>query len=127
VSLIFAGRNLLRHQLKMDSSSSSRKIPRPWFIKGLPDRGKIVYKQTTFHNSQRGPCTLKFAHPSATITGIACYPVADANIQAPEATVTEGGVNCKHVHIYLKPEEEGNWAYELTILAEENHETRAQQ
>ena len=127
MSLIFAGRNLLRHQLKMGAWFSSKKIPRPRLVEGYPGRGKTVYQRQVFHSSQKRPYTFHFAHPSATITGIACCPVADENIQTPEATVTGGGVNCKHVRIYLEPTEKGEWAYDLAIKAEENHETKPSQ
>jgi hypothetical protein len=62
-----------------------------------------------------------------TITGIACFPVKDKNIQSPEATVTGGGVNRKHVRIYLEPAEKGEWAYDLAIKGEENYETTSSQ
>jgi len=65
-----------------------------------------------------GPYTFQFTHPAVTITGIACYPVENKKIQSPEATVTGGGVNWKHVHIYLEPTEKGEWAYDLAIKAE---------
>jgi len=100
---------------------SSKEIPRPSIVEGHPGRGKVVYKREVFHSSQRGPYTFEFTHPSATITGIACCPVEDEKIQAPEATVTGGGVNWKYVHVYLEPREKGEWAYELAINAEENH------
>ena len=103
---------------------SSKKIPRPRLVEGLPGRGKIVYQREVFHSSQKRPYTFHFTYASSAIAGIACIPVADENIQSPEATVTEGGINCKHVHIYLEPIEKGEWAYELAINAEENHETR---
>jgi hypothetical protein len=79
---------------------SSKEIPRPEHVEGHPNRGKIVYKRESVHSSQKRPYTLQFTHCSATITGISCYPVKDKKIQAPEATVTAGGVNCKHVHIW---------------------------
>ena len=96
---------------------SSKEIPRPRLLEGLPGRGKIVYKREVFHSSQKRPYTFHFQSPS-TITGIACYPVEDEKIQAPEATVKEGGVNWKHVHIYVEPTEKGEWAYDLAINAE---------
>jgi hypothetical protein len=128
VSLIFAGRTLLGQKLKMGGWFSSKKIPQPRLVEGHPGHGKIVYQREQFHSSQKRPYTFKFTNPSVTtITGIACCPVADEKIQAPEATVTEGGVNCKHVHIYLEPTEKGEWGYVLAISAEENLETKASQ
>jgi hypothetical protein len=106
---------------------SSRKIPRPSLAEGHPGRGIFVYQREVFHSSHKKPYTFKFTIPTGTITGIACYPVKDKKIQSPEATVTEGGVNCKYVHVYLEPIEKGEWAYELAIRAEEDHETKAPQ
>lgn len=118
---------MLLHQLKMGAWFSSKKIPRPSLVEGLPGRGKVVYKREVFHSSRRRPYTFKFIHSSAMITGLACCPVRDEKTQAPEATVTEGGVNWKHVHIHMKPTEEGDWAYELAINAVLNHETGVSQ
>jgi hypothetical protein len=100
--------------------SQPEKIPRPCFVEGICNRGKVVYRQKVSHDSQKGPYKLEFSYPSSTITGIACCPVANEKIQSPEAAVTAGGVNCKYVHIYLEPLEEDEWAYELAISAEEN-------
>jgi hypothetical protein len=119
VSLIFAGRTLLRQKLKMGAWFSSKNIPRPRLVEGHPGHGKIVYQREDFHSSQKRPYTFEFTNPSVTtITGIACCPVEDNKIQAPEATVTRGGVNWKYVHIYLEPTEEGEWRYALAISAE---------
>jgi hypothetical protein len=118
--LIFAGRNLLSHQLKMGNWYSSRKIPRFCFVEGYPGRGKFVYEGEVYRNSHVGPYTFKFDSPTGIITGISCCPVKDEKIQSPEATVTEGGVNCKYVHIRLEPREEGDWACKLVIAAEDD-------
>jgi len=111
----------------LSSWFSSKKIPRSSLVEGISGCGNVLYKRQVFHSSRKGPHTFEYTHPSATITGIACCSVEDKNIQAPEATVTGGGVNWNHVRIYLEPTEEGNWAYELAIKGEENHETRGSQ
>jgi hypothetical protein len=127
VSLIFAGRTLLRQKLKM-GGWFSKKVPRPSLVEGHPRHGKIVYQREVFHSSQKRPYTFEFTNPLVTrITGIACCPLPDKKIQAPEATVSDGGVNSKHVHIYLEPTEKGEWGYVLAISAEENLETKASQ
>jgi len=104
---------------------SSKKVPRLRLIEQLPGRGKVVYQREIFHSSQKEPYIFEFTHPSGTITGIACCPVEDEKIQSPEATVKSGGLNCEHVCIYLERTEKGEWAYQLAISAEENHETKA--
>jgi hypothetical protein len=98
---------------------SKKEIPRPSLIEGVPGRGKVVYKREVFHTAEKKPHTFRFAHPTGPITGIACTPVKDEQIQSPEATVTEGGLHHKHVHIYLEPTQKGPWAYQLAINAEE--------
>ena len=119
MSLVFAGRNLLRYQLKMGSSFSS--VPRPRLVYGFPDRGKIMFERKREHMSHRGAYGLEITCPSYKITGIACCPVADEKIQSPEATVESGGVSYNHVRIYLEPiKKDYDWAYELVINAEED-------
>jgi hypothetical protein len=53
--------------------------------------------------------------------------VKDEEIQSPEAEVKEGGLNWKYVFIYLEPQQEGKWAYEIEIRAEDAHETTPSQ
>jgi len=101
---------------------SSKKIPRPSLVEGIPGRGKVLYRRQVFHSSRKAPYTFEFSHPSATITGIACCPVGDEKIQSPEAKVTAGGVNWKHAHIYLEPTEKSDWAYDLAITGEYNQQ-----
>jgi hypothetical protein len=110
---MFAGRNLLRHQLEMGTA-----IARPELVESLPDRGQEVYRRQRRHAASKRPYTIKYKYPTATITGLACVPVENKTIQSPEPTVTAGGVNHKHVHIYLKPTQSGEWAYQLSISAE---------
>jgi hypothetical protein len=82
---------------------------------GSPEEGGVAYKQRVVRESQR-PYTITYSHPTDTITGIACVPVS-AEIQSPEADVTEGGINYNFVEICLKPVEEGKWACEIVICA----------
>jgi hypothetical protein len=77
--------------------------------------------------SKKGPCTVKFTHFSANISGISCRPVKNEDIQSPEATVTDGGINWKHANIYLEPTQKGQWGFDLSISVEENSETEASQ
>ena len=108
----------------MGSSSSS--VPQPQHFEGVPGRGKMVYHRKVRHTSYREPYGLEITCPSATITGIVCWPLTD-KVQSPEATVESGGLNYKHVRIYLRPTEKGEWAFDLAISAEENDETKASQ
>jgi len=94
---------------------------------GTSGRGKVVYERKCVHSSQREPYEIEITCPSATITGIACCPAEDDTIQLPVATVKSGGLSCKHVRIYLKPTEKGEWAYDLAISAELNLEPKASQ
>jgi len=112
----------------MGSWFSSRKIPRPKLIFGIYGRGKVLYQRTIIHTSQMGHYGMEITCPSAAITGITCFPVEDDRIQSPEAKVKSGGVNCKHVNIYLTPiKKDDFWGYVFTIRAELNNETRASQ
>jgi hypothetical protein len=104
---------------------SSNEIPRPSLVVGLPGRGKVVYERKSVRTSQKGPYGIEITCTSATVTGIACCPVEDDKIHSPVATVKSGGVGWKYVRVYLEPTEKGEWAYQLAISAEENHETKA--
>jgi hypothetical protein len=59
---------------------------------------------------------VRYSDPTDTITGIACVPVS-AEIQSPEAKITEGGINYKFVTIELTPVDEGQWACDIAICA----------
>jgi hypothetical protein len=95
--------------------SSSKEIRRPKHVEGVPDCGKVVYQRQISRSSKIKSEKFRFTHRRTTIAGIACTPVEGKQIQSPEATVTGGGLNHKHVHMHLKPPDNGEWAYELAI------------
>ena len=83
------------------------------FIEGVPEKGCIAYTQQVFRWTHQ-PHIIRYRHPTAPITGIACIPV-DEETQSPEAEVIEGGINYNHVTIRLTPVEEGPWACDVAI------------
>jgi hypothetical protein len=85
-----------------------------------------MYQRTSYNTSDKGPYGLEITNPSATITRIECCPIADQNIQSPEVILKSGGINYRHVRIYLVPTVKDKWAYQLAITAEED-ETKASQ
>jgi hypothetical protein len=71
-----------------------------------------------------GPYTFQFKNPSVTIAGIVGYPVENKKIQSHEATVTGGGVNWKHAHIWNQ-QKKANGHTTLPSAQKNIHETRA--
>jgi hypothetical protein len=102
-----------------------RRVAQCQLIEGVPEKGGIAYKHQVRRYTNQ-PYTFPYSHPTDTITGIACIPMDEAT-QAPEAEVTEGGVNYNHATICLTPVEEGEWACVVTICTKKSSATPARE
>jgi hypothetical protein len=90
-----------------------KRISQCQLIEGVPEKGGIAYQQQVYRCSNE-PYTVRYSHPTDTVTGIACTPVNEQT-HSPEAEVIDGGINYNHAIIRLTPVENDSWACDIAI------------